>query len=109
MKHIKTFENKEGNKYWLIPTDARFSDSLVQIGCDEKRKFLRNTDIEINSYVFIGYNKKASRTDNVWGWNPYKGFLLDEFYERENYEFQGTVNINGGDPKFDKDANKYNL
>ena len=58
MKYIKAIkEVKEIKKYWLMPTDQRFEDSLKKVGCDDqydRKNFLNNSYLRRNKFVFIG-------------------------------------------------------
>lgn len=107
MRYIKTYESTI-KKYWLIPTDDRFEKSMKEIGCDIgqlKSKSLTGRDlIKEHEYIFVYYN-----SDNDWSWTNYYGELKDEIGEKNNYDFQGTVNIVGNDPEAEKATTKYNL
>jgi hypothetical protein len=103
MKHIKTFENTRYWSYWLLPTDDRFEKSLKSIDCPQdvrERRFLYNHDLrDYNKYVFVG------RDHIGWGWNPYKGEKLDNYYQRCKYKFKGMINIED----YELESEKYNL
>ena len=105
MKYIKTFENELYNKptYWLLTSDDRFEKSLKQIKCPNNniKIFLNNNRIKNIKYVFICY----SPYNKQWEWNSYKGKLLDDYLEENNYKFGGSININ----EFELDADKFNL
>lgn len=104
--HIKTYENINiEKKYWLIPTDDRFEDSLMKIGCDDVDAIedLNNRTLRNSKYVFILLHNDGNVKD--WGWNYYSGNIVDSFSKKHNYIFCGTVNID----EFELVANKYNL
>ena len=116
MKYIKKFERRKVpenlikvKKYWLLPTDDRFEDSLRQIGYTEgleENGFLNPKFIsEEHDYVFIVFEKENEEWADDWGWNPYRGNQLDDWSEKHGYKFCGNVNIND----YELDANKYNL
>lgn len=100
-------------KYWLIPTDDRFDDSLEKIGCKDDeyipREYVRNIHyifiLEEIGYLYDKNNKKWFVDYNYWSWNPYIGNLKDDYSEKNGYEFQGIVNIE----PYELDALKYNL
>ena len=108
MKYLKTFENKEvAKKYWLLPTDERYKDSLIQINCHEDllNKFLDDTDRYNHKYIFICFDKNETINYLKWGLMYYRYKPYDEYLEINGYKFMGNVNI----PDYELDAEKYNL
>ena len=59
-------------------------------------------------YIFIGFDSGAL---DHWGWMPAYNLISDdiysEYYEKYNYEFQGTVNIDN--LKYELEKDRYNL
>jgi len=113
MKHLKTYESTEDNgMYWLLPTDERLQQSLIDIKCPSAKIeiFLDIPLLHKNKYCFIiFYGMKSKRNDHLyWGWNSYNGKLFDPTSEKQGYDFQGTINLTE-DEKMEFTANKYNL
>ena len=104
--NFKIFENKKSKKlYWLIPTDDRMKDSLKQIKLPKvfinsmlDQNFIRWNE---NKYIFVCYDGPS----NKCGWNPYKGNILDDYFEQNGYSFAGKINLED----YELDAIKYNL
>lgn len=109
MKYLKKYEQNANKKYWLLPTDDRLEKSLDEINCNDKQKFMVHVyNSELKRYVFVSHNN----TDDFWGWQRYNqddDKLYNDYYESEGYEFMGTINIIGDDPKVEKNANKFNI
>jgi len=104
MKHLKIYENNDGKKYWLMPTDERFLDSLDKISCNDP-DFFGGSSHEFK-YIFAIYLPESySNNIGEWGWERYRGELTCEWAEERNYEFQGIINIKEGE----LEADKYNL
>lgn len=124
MKYIKKYEEiDDGMKfYWLLPTDEKFENSLQKIGCKEPylSNFLGIHKWEYENgtkYIFIGVNLNEPEIDKSkykgmsdrWGWNPYrdetKTSITNEWYEKNNYKFNGLVDIE----PYEFSMKKYNL
>ena len=97
MKYLKTFEDKNViKKYWLLPTDERFEQSLKDIKCPKSniKRLLSSFSYyhldDDEKYVYISYDNTEVFTDNYWGCDP---FYIDEF--------------NNGDVSFNKDEYKF--
>lgn len=109
MKYLKTFENNNlvyiSNKYWLIPTDEKFSFALEQIKCPEYfiNSFLKNTNIPRDEYVFICNYIWCDR--NQWSWNIFKGEEYDTYFEEKGNKYAGKILISD----YELNAKKYNL
>ena len=101
MKFLKTFEDREfKGKYWLVPTDDRFEDSLKQIGIEKKRMsyshFFEEEIRNHGKYIFVSLNGE---------WDEYIGNIHNETYEDDGFEFGGVINIED----YELEAEKYNL
>jgi len=113
MKYIKTYENRDKSQdfIWVLPTDERFSKSLIQIGCpyDIVLEFTNNNFLR-EKYQFVMINKhKNEKNEYNWGWNPLR--IKDLHIYEKIPQFKGYLltpeeieNI-----KIEIDANKYNL
>ena len=108
MKYIKKFESidKGYGKYWLLPTGDKFEDSLKKIGCPKlsSLNFLKNKEIKKDIFVFIGVSFLLG-----WGWNRFDGNIRNIFYDADNYEYMGHINIDNWELDVKPDVKKYNL
>lgn len=107
MKNLKKFEDYfTGSEkiYWMLPTDDRFYSALKKINCSKEfmEKMLRNKMIARHKYVYIGFHSGDYLDEYSWGWVDGDS---EYFYKEEGFIYQGEVGI----PKYELDANKYNL
>ncbi len=121
MKYLKIYES-DNNKYWLVPTDSRFENSIRQVCNDEKwiSSMINNSQIYIpseninNDYIFISYGKFYYSVEwPEWGWNPLKkNKIKDKYFDKLNFKFSGYLGISKEEIEYLKlrnNVNKYNL
>lgn len=109
MKHLKIFESYNleyiPDKYWLIPTDEKFSLALEQLKCPEYfiNCFLTNINIPRNQHIFICKYKWCG--NDQWAWNIFKGEEYDSTFEERGNKYAGKILISD----YELSAKKYNL
>lgn len=118
MKYLRTYDNLNyGQKFWLLPTDERYFDSIDKIGCprsfaDVIRQTLFSEYKSRNNinYVYISFN--INNIDGMrggYGWMPFRDdFNLNNFYKENGYKFMGMVNINDNEEFVIKNSHKFN-
>lgn len=114
MKYIKKFENRQKIAYWLVATDERLENTLVNL-YKTYTKWESPIDpidnalglahfIRLNfkdKYVYITLN--TTTVDfNAFGYTQYSE---DERKNLDNYHYLGTIDIS----EEELSANKYNL
>ena len=102
-------ESKEDfeKRYWLIPTDKRMEQSLVEIGypSDEiDESFLSNDNVKKHNFIYVGIDNSK---DAQWklGWDSYPDSEPIMWFKTQGFKFMGTVNIK----KYELETKKYNL
>ena len=117
MKYIKMFENYKSKVFWVVDnTDEYFETRLFKIGLslEDIKKFryyiFKNND-ENKRHYYLGYNPVR----NKWSYENYNYTSGSNFYDAEDYEFMGHVDLTEED-KWNyensperKKVNKYNL
>jgi hypothetical protein len=109
MKYIKKFENNNlvyiPNKYWLIPTDDRFSLALEQLKLSKYflDNFLNNPHIPRNEYIFI-CNYNWCQADQ-WSWDRFNGVEYDKCFDDKGNKYAGKILISD----HELEAKKFNL
>jgi len=99
---MKVFKFNESvrriKKYYLIPTDDRFYQSLKTIQYPKDLIPRLESLRKEHKYLFIDYDGE------YWEWSKYSDDFVN-FYEIGGYKFMGAINI----PEYELSSKKYNL